>query len=219
MNVQVQVDHGIAILRTGEDDLVTGQGGSGSQPLDRALRDVVAEGAAAVVLACGHRGGSDHQEPASPESHGVLLGVLHQLRRIPLTTIAALDGTVDGVWGALSLAMDLRVATPSTRIRFTAGARALPGVVSSLSRWIGDGHAMQVMVGGEALTGERADLLGLVALAPDGDHLEVAVQHARRSASGQAISGPKVRRVQRAMHELHREEVEGFEALLWPPEG
>lgn len=96
---------------------------------------------------------------------GINLNLFDRIRKLPMPTIAALDGHAFGGGAELSYACDIRIATPRTvfgqpepRLGIIAGA----GATHRLVRLIGESVAKQVLLAGANLTAERALDIGLV---------------------------------------------------------
>ncbi|MEU1548334.1 enoyl-CoA hydratase/isomerase family protein [Nocardia sp. NPDC005745] len=96
---------------------------------------------------------------------GINLNLFDRIRRLPMPTIAAMDGHALGGGAELSYACDIRIATPRTvfgqpepRLGIIAGA----GATHRLVRLVGESIAKQVLLAGANLTAERALAIGLV---------------------------------------------------------
>jgi enoyl-CoA hydratase/carnithine racemase len=82
-----------------------------------------------------------------------------RIARLPLPTVAAMDGFALGGGAELALACDLRIATPRLLFGFPEprlGAVAGAGGCYRLSRVAGHGLAAQLLLGGRQLSGEEA---------------------------------------------------------------
>ncbi|MEV7383895.1 enoyl-CoA hydratase/isomerase family protein [Streptomyces lydicus] len=96
---------------------------------------------------------------------GINLQLFERIRRLPMPTVAAVDGHALGGGAELAYACDLRLATP--RARFgqpepRLGILAGAGAAYRLVRLLGESVAKQVLLAGSVLDGERAHELGLV---------------------------------------------------------
>lgn len=82
-----------------------------------------------------------------------------RIARLPLPTVAAMDGFALGGGAELALACDLRIATPRLLFGFPEprlGAVAGAGGCYRMSRIAGHGLAAQLLLGGRQLGGEEA---------------------------------------------------------------
>lgn len=172
---------------------------------DPAIRAVVVAGSDAVFAA-----GADlaafvarGQNPATAIHAGVAL--LDQLEALPKPVIAAVEGLCLGGGMELALAADLRVA--SARARFGQPEVAL-GIIPGwngtrrLPRLIGVGPALDLILTGETIAGDRAFALGLVQrLAPDGEALGAAQNLARQLAHNAPAALAQAKKLVRTWHE------------------
>lgn len=91
--------------------------------------------------------------------------VLDRLSRLPIPTIAAINGACLGGGLELALACDLRVAVERTILglpEITLGIFPGWGGTQRLPRLIGMGHALEMMLSGIPITATEAKALGLV---------------------------------------------------------
>lgn len=172
---------------------------------DPAIRAVVVAGSDAVFAA-----GADlaafvarGQNPATAIHAGVAL--LDQLEALPKPVIAAVEGLCLGGGMELALAADLRVA--SARARFGQPEVAL-GIIPGwngtrrLPRLIGVGPALDLILTGETIAGDRAFALGLVQrLAPDGEALGAAQNLARQLVHNAPAALAQAKKLVRTWHE------------------
>lgn len=172
---------------------------------DAAIRAVVVSGSEAVFAA-----GADlpaffarGQPPITAIHAGVAL--LDRLEALPKPVIAAVEGLCLGGGLELALAADLRVA--SARARFgqpEVSLGIIPGWSGTrrLPRLIGVGAALDLILTGEAMAGDRAFALGLVQrLAPDGEALATAQNLARQLAHNAPAALAHAKQLVRAWHE------------------
>lgn len=96
---------------------------------------------------------------------GINLHLFDRVRRLPMPTVAALDGYALGGGAELSYACDVRVATPRTvfgqpepGLGIIAGA----GATYRLVRLLGESVAKQILIAGDRFDAERAHRHGLV---------------------------------------------------------
>ena len=195
-----------------------------SAAADPAIRAVVVAGTEAVFAA-----GADlpafaarGQAPAAAIHAGV--AVLDQLEALPKPVIAAVEGLCLGGGMELALAADLRVASARTRFaqpEVTLGI--IPGWNGTrrLPRLIGVGPALDLILTGEAIDGDRALALGLVQrLAPDGEVTATAQNLARQLAHNAPAALAHAKQLVRSWHESGAAEREAaaIVALLGTPD-
>jgi enoyl-CoA hydratase/carnithine racemase len=178
----------------------------------RALNAVLTEAAANAELRCLilHGGdarafcaGSDIKEFAhlrqDASEHKILFEdmVLRRLARMPMPTIAAIDGPALGGGLELALACDLRVSRRGVALGLTESC--LGGLAGSgslrLTRLVGPARAKQMLFTGETVSGEQALAWGLVNLVTDGSALE----EARKIAATIVSRGPISNRLAKAL--------------------
>lgn len=131
--------------------------------------------------------GADISEVAAWDLHEGLTNPMQRfcdrLQDYPKPTIAALNGVAMG--GGLELAMscDLRIAADGARLGLPeVGLGVLPsaGGTQRLSRLVGTGRALEMILTGRALTAEQAERYGLVTeVVPAADLLETAARTMR----------------------------------------
>ena len=172
---------------------------------DPAIRAVVVAGSDA-----GFAAGADlpafvarGQTPVAAIHAGVAL--LDQLEALPKPVIAAVEGLCLGGGMELALAADLRVA--SARARFGQPEVAL-GIIPGwngthrLPRLIGVGPALDLILTGETIDGDRAFALGLVQrLTPGGAALATAHNLARQVSHNAPAALAHAKQLVRAWHE------------------
>ncbi|MDA8200195.1 MAG: enoyl-CoA hydratase-related protein [Thermaerobacter sp.] len=193
---------------------------------DPAIRAVVVAGSDAVFAA-----GADlpafvarGQTPVAAIHAGVAL--LDQLEALPKPVIAAVEGLCLGGGMELALAADLRVASP--RARFAQPEVAL-GIIPGwngtrrLPRLIGVGPALDLILTGDTIDGNRAYALGLVQrLAPEGEALATAQNVARQLAHHAPSALAHAKWLVRAWHEpgaADREAAASVQLLATPDAG
>jgi enoyl-CoA hydratase len=96
---------------------------------------------------------------------GINLSLFERIRRLPLPSIAAVDGYALGGGAELSYACDVRIA--STRARFgqpetELGIMAGAGGAHRLVRLVGESVAKQILLAGRKLSAAEAQRVGLV---------------------------------------------------------
>ena len=167
--------------------------------LDRALGEVAANDTVRCLILHGGNArafcaGSDIKEFAGirhdASERKILYEdmVLRRLARMPMPTIAAIDGPALGGGFELALACDLRVCARSAPVGLTEsrlGGLAGSGAVRA-TRLVGPARAKELLFTGEAIDADRALAWGLVSRVVDGSALEAA----RELAATIAARGP-----------------------------
>jgi enoyl-CoA hydratase/carnithine racemase len=104
-------------------------------------------------------------------------------------TIAAIDGVAVGAGAIITMASDLRIATPQAQTAFLFNRVGLAGcdmgACAMLPRIIGQGRAAELLYTGRAMTAQEGALWGFFNKLVDADALETeALTLARRIAAG-----------------------------------
>jgi enoyl-CoA hydratase len=175
----VQIDqHGpLAVLTVNRPNALNALNGETLSELAQ-VTDIVAENAEISVLIITGGGdrafvaGADISELAQLE--GVFAGremalagqdVMHGIATLPIPTIAAINGYALGGGLELALACDVRVASSKARLglpEVTLGLLPGFGGTQRLSRLIGSGRALDLMLTARQVTAEEALGMGLV---------------------------------------------------------
>src|SRR5258708_14805537 len=100
--------------------------------------------------------------------------MLGRLSRAPVVSIASIRGRATGMGSELALACDMRFASRDKAIlsQFEVGAGLVPGggPMARLSRLMGRGRALEVLLGADDIPGDLAELYGYVNRSlPDSD--------------------------------------------------
>jgi enoyl-CoA hydratase/carnithine racemase len=159
----------------------------GAAPGD--VRVVVVTGEGDRAFSAGsHVGEFESQRgPNGRERHSLESGVADRLARLPMPTIAAIEGNALGGGLELALCCDIRVASessrlglPEVRLAVTPGA----GGTQRLPRIVGPARAKELILTGRVLTAEEAERIGLVSrVVPTGQALAAADEIAAEIAA------------------------------------
>ncbi|MDQ2674846.1 MAG: enoyl-CoA hydratase-related protein [Chloroflexota bacterium] len=131
------------------------------------VRAVVVTGAGGRAFSAGsHVGDFEHQRGAAGrERHELESGAAARLARLPMPTIAAIEGNALGGGLELALCCDIRIASdraklglPEVRLAVTPGA----GGTQRLSRVVGEARARELILTGRILDATEAERIGLV---------------------------------------------------------
>ncbi|MGF3021884.1 FAD-dependent oxidoreductase [Methylobacterium aquaticum] len=133
-----------------------------------AMDEAVALGAERLIVTGQGRAfvaGADAREFDGLPQEPHLNEVLNRLVHLPLPTIAAINGAALGGGLEIALACRYRIAAPSAAMALpevTLGIVPGAGGTQRLPRLIGVGAALELIVGGKTVVGDRALALGLV---------------------------------------------------------
>jgi len=198
--VVLTVRDGVAIL-TIDNPPVNALGAQSIPALVTGITQAEADAGVTAIVITGARGtfsgGADMKAFGGPPSRPHLRDLIEQLDASAKPIVAALEGNAMGGGLELALACDYRVAAPAARLALPEIKRGLlPGAggTQRLPRLIGVGAALEMILSGDPVDGQRAAGLGLVDALADGDLLEAAVAFAqaragdgrRRTSSGLA---------------------------------
>lgn len=104
--------------------------------------------------------------PAGATGLPAFTDILVRLSKAPVVSIVKIRGRASGVGSELSLASDLRFASrEKARLsQFEIGAGFIPGggPMARLSRLVGRGRALEILLGGDDIGGELAERYGYV---------------------------------------------------------
>ena len=152
------------------------------------VRAVVVTGRGARAFSAGSdvRDFEAQRGPGGRARHELESGVATRLARLPMPTIAAIEGNALGGGLELALCCDLRIASeeaklglPEVRLAVTPGA----GGTQRLPRVVGAARAKQLILTGAVLTADEAERIGLVSeVVPAGQAV------ARATAIGEEIA-------------------------------
>jgi enoyl-CoA hydratase/carnithine racemase len=144
------------------------------------VRAVVVTGAGDRAFSAGsHVGEFESQRgPNGRERHALESGVADRLARLPMPTIAAIEGNALGGGLEMALCCDIRVASeraqlglPEVRLAVTPGA----GGTQRLPRVVGQARAREMILTGRILSAEEAERIGLVTqVVPAGEAVAAA---------------------------------------------
>ncbi|MBB6350952.1 enoyl-CoA hydratase/isomerase family protein [Nonomuraea muscovyensis] len=126
---------------------------------------------------------------------GINSRLFDRIARLPLPTVAAVDGYALGGGAELAYACDIRLATPEAVFgnpEPALGIMAAAGACWRLAELVGGSVAKQVLLGGRRLTAAEAERFGLVAEVVPGPELAA---HAHALLDRMAKSSPAALRL------------------------
>ncbi|HEV8696597.1 MAG TPA: enoyl-CoA hydratase-related protein [Candidatus Limnocylindrales bacterium] len=137
--------------------------------------------------------------PYGRERHALESGVADRLARVPMPTIAAIEGNALGGGLELALCCDIRVASetsrlglPEVRLAVTPGA----GGTQRLPRVVGAARAKELILTGRVLTAKEAEQIGLVSrVVPSGQALPAADEIAAEIAARGPVAVREAKRL------------------------
>jgi enoyl-CoA hydratase/carnithine racemase len=125
-------------------------------------------------------------QPGSTGLHPYLDNLV-RLSRVPVATISEIRGRARGAGSEFVLATDIRFASEKAILgQFEIGANAVPGggPMARLSRLVGRGRALEILLGGDDIPADVAAAYGYVnRLIPDAEIEAATDAFARRIAS------------------------------------
>ncbi len=165
------------------------------------VRVVVVTGEGDRAFSAGsHVGEFESQRgPNGRERHALESGMADRLARLPMPTIAAIEGNALGGGLELALCCDIRVASensrlglPEVRLAVTPGA----GGTQRLPRVVGAARAKELILTGRVLTADEAERIGLVSrVVPPGQALAAADEIAAEIAARGPVAVREAKRL------------------------
>ncbi|TDW24283.1 enoyl-CoA hydratase/isomerase family protein [Kribbella kalugense] len=162
--------------------------------------------AAALARGAARWPGADQLLRRTPARQAMLLariyGSLDRLNRLDKVIVTAINGLAFGMGCVFALACDIRVINDSSDIGLTESALnmlAAGGGTQRLTRMIGTGRALDLLLEGRWLTATEAADLGLVhSVIPSTDLLPYTTNLAERLSHRSAVN---IREIKRAVYE------------------
>jgi len=196
-----QLGEGIFQIRLNRPERLNALGVAMVNALQRAVNEAIAKPARVLLIRGTGRAfcaGADLKErrdmdDAARIAHNRAINVaIDALDDAPMPTIAVINGLALGGGCEMALACDLRIGAEDSSIGLTeARIGAIPGAggTQRLPRVVGAARALEIMLQGEPITGQRAAEIGLLNAAVAAEHLDgaalkMATLMASRSPSG-----------------------------------
>ncbi|WP_030484484.1 enoyl-CoA hydratase/isomerase family protein [Nocardioides aequoreus] len=208
MDVEYSCRDGIAHLELNRPDRLNAVSADLVEQLLAGLDRAAAEAAVIVLSGRGRAfcAGHDLKEPPPAETPLQTRTRLHRLQEVtrrvrsfPGIVVAAVHGYALGAGCEFALCCDLVVADETAQLGFPevgVGLSVTGGISSLLPRVVGPARAKELLVLGERFGADRAAGLGLVnRVVPAGEHLDAAMQLARRIAERPPLSTSLAKRV------------------------
>jgi enoyl-CoA hydratase/carnithine racemase len=127
-----------------------------------------------------HEPGTNAALGSGPTGISAWLDLLVRLSRAPLVSIASIRGRARGAGSEFVLACDLRFASRENTVLgpFEVGLDVVPGggPMARLSRLVGRGRALEILLVADDLDGPRAEQYGYVNRAIADDQLDAEVE-------------------------------------------
>lgn len=175
-NLQVQTDDGVATITVSRPEVLNALNTETLRELDALLGDLEADESVRVLILTGSGAkafvaGADIKElsglsPIEARRHAAMgQAIFDRLERLGKPSIAAINGFALGGGLELAMACTLRVAADTARMglpEITLGL--IPGFAGTqrLSRLVGTGRALQMVLTGSMVKADRAEAIGLV---------------------------------------------------------
>ncbi|KPH78250.1 enoyl-CoA hydratase/isomerase family protein [Oceanobacillus caeni] len=140
-------------------------------------------------------------------------GLYKKIENCSKVTIAAVEGYALGGGCELALACDIRIATKNAKFglpELNLGIIPGAGGTQRLSRIIGKGRALDMILTGKIIDGEEAERIGLVSYYVERDKLKEKIEEV---ASQVMRKGPVA--IQLAKHAVHKGYDLDMETALW----
>ncbi|GAB2477455.1 enoyl-CoA hydratase/isomerase family protein [Promicromonospora xylanilytica] len=136
---------------------------------------------------------------------GINSGVFERIRRLPMPTVALVDGYALGGGAELAYACDFRIGTPATRIGNPEpglGILAAAGAAWRLKELVGEPLAKEMLLAGRVLDAQEALAVRLLGEVVEAGDLEAA---GRRLAERIAAQAPLAVRLTKAVLDAPRD--------------
>lgn len=161
----------------------------------------------------GETGDDLDEDPAAAEENlEVIQEITRVLMRLPIPTVAALNGLAVGMGSEICIACDIRIAAESSYLWFSEARRGLfqsNGVMFLLPRLIGHSRSIEWMMSARKIGSAELSASGLVAAVyPDARFHDDALAYARRIA----INSPLSLRLQKSVGQAAFDS--GYERVL-----
>jgi enoyl-CoA hydratase/carnithine racemase len=174
--VRVDIDAGLAVVTIDRPDVRNAIGFATVAELGSALDEVLAAGAAVLVLRGGGDrafvSGGDLKELSTIRTHEAAVDMASRVRQVldrvaafPVPVIAALNGHALGGGAEVAIAADIRIAADDVKIGFnqvTLGIMPAWGGAERLAQTVGRSRALLAVATGELYDAETAQRYGLV---------------------------------------------------------
>ncbi|CAM3063206.1 enoyl-CoA hydratase-related protein [Filibacter tadaridae] len=147
--------------------------------LDNTIRVIVVQGAGGKSFAAGADIKQLHEREALEALVPGMQGLYAQIENCNKVTIAAVNGFALGGGCELALACDIRVATKNAKFglpELNLGIIPGAGGTQRLSRIVGKGRALDMILTGKIIDGQEAERIGLVSYFTDEESLVEKVE-------------------------------------------
>jgi len=153
----------------------------------------------------------DGDRSVTEEGLETIQNITRILMRLPIPTIAALNGVAVGMGSETCIACDIRIAAESAYLWFSESKRSLfqsNGVMYLLPRLIGHSRSIEWMMSARKIQSDELRASGLVAqVLPDKGFRESALEYTRSVASNSPLSLRLLKQVGQKSFEASFQEV------------
>jgi len=158
---------------------------------DEEIRVVIVSGFGEISFPMG-KGSSRVVSKVNEEQTVQFSSMAEPIAKLDKPVIAAINGNVIGQGLELALACDIRIAEETSRFglpHIRLGLIPWDGGTQRLSRLVGRGKALEMILTGEMIDAQEADRIGLVSkIIPSGELIATATNMAREMASKGSIA-------------------------------
>ena len=184
------------------------------------LRAVVITGAGGKAFICGAN--VDEMAGADATAAREFITLVHQccdaVRRIPVPTIARIEGYTIGAGVEFAAACDMRVASNESVFSMPEVRLGIPSVVEAvlLPGLIGWGKTRRLLLTGESISAQEAMSWGLVEMAVEREKLDDVVEHLLNEILANAPKAVRLQKqlidswMERPMHESISASIDAF---------
>ncbi|WP_153731785.1 enoyl-CoA hydratase/isomerase family protein [Sporosarcina obsidiansis] len=145
---------------------------------DNSIRVIVISGAGEKSFAAGASIQQLHERPMLEALVPGMQGIYNKIENCTKVTIAVVDGYALGGGCELAIACDIRIATKNAKFGFPElNLGIIPGAggTKRLSRMVGKGRALDMILTGKFIDGEEAERIGLVSYIIERENIESTI--------------------------------------------
>ena len=146
---------------------------------DKDIRVIIISGAGGKSFAAGASIQQLHERSMLEGLVPGMQGIYTKIENCSKVTIAVVDGYALGGGCELAIACDIRIATTNSKFGFpelNLGIMPGAGGTQRLSRMVGKGRALDMILTGKFITGEEAERIGLVSYVVEQEDVDATLQ-------------------------------------------